>query len=282
VVAGSYHIEYNERGDLITLNRDSFVEKRSHDLNGHVIRRESTVATGTTLIETATFLQNGFLTNIAFQQIETDGAAQNLQMSFTPDAVFNVKQITYPGQKVRTYSQFDFFGRPHHMEIADYKEDYDFDRNGNLVKVTRDGTATDTFGYDGYDRLVTNKFAVNASTTEETTFEYYPNGEVSKRAVKDALGKLNLEHTYGIDSFGRVTSLTETSDSGPALTQVTYGQGSRTVTITSPANEQTTISYNAAGQMTMGSDSTRTITSWPGRKSLTSFLAASPTQSSGK
>ena len=120
-----------------------------------------------------------------------------------------VTQVTYPEQKVRVYSNFDFFGRPHHMEISDYKEDYDFDRNGNLVKVTRDGTATDTFGYDGYDRLVTNKFAVNASTTEETTFEYYPNGEVSKRAVKDALGKFRQHSQKGSDeqlelSFGAV------------------------------------------------------------------------------
>src|SRR5256885_16347935 len=42
---GNYTLDYNERGELITIQRDGgFVEKRSHDINGRLVRRETSVS----------------------------------------------------------------------------------------------------------------------------------------------------------------------------------------------------------------------------------------------
>jgi RHS repeat-associated protein len=254
----AYELDYNERGELITITRDSFSEKRSHDVNGHIIRQETSVSSSTSLIETASYLQNGFMTSISWLGVETDGGTQPITTTFTPDSSFRVKEIDYPGPQVRRYMDFDHLGRPHKMQIDDYSEDYAFDLNGNLLTVTRAG-ATDEFIYDGYDRLIGTKVA-SSSAPEESTREYFGNGELRKVTIKDGNGIVNLEHTYDIDSSGRIRTLTIAADAGPATTTYAYDQASRTASITSPAQETVTLSYNSSGQTTTRNDSQRTVT----------------------
>ena len=255
----AYSLDYNERDELITLSRGTrYFEKRSHDVNGYIARRETSVAAGVSLVETAQYLQNGFRTNVTWQQIETDGSIQDLSMSFTPDAAFRMTEITYPGNQVRRYKNFDHLGRPLRMELDSYSEDYTFDLNGNPLSIKR-GTATEEFVYDGYDRLVTTKLQ-SGGGTEETTREYHGTGELKHLTIKDAGGNVNLDEDYDIDTYGRVTAVTAATDGGPSFTQYLYDQGALTSTIVTPApaSEHQVTTYNTAGQVVKREDSTGT------------------------
>ncbi len=252
---------YNERDELLTETRPAAGYSRllSYDVNGNVIRTETTVDTGQTVVESRNFLQNGFLRTNLVEAVETAGGSQSLVTVFEPDAMFRVKSITYPGGlQTRTYENFDHLGRPHLMRLADYTESRDYDLNGNLRFITRGGV-TDQLRYDGYDRLIQADVVADGGT-EVTTRTYYGNDELKTLTVTDVGGQVNLDQRFGIDALGRNTAwTTATTDVGDATTGTAYDGPARRVTITDPFNEQTIITYNNAGQRLTQDDSTRQL-----------------------
>ena len=136
-----------------------------------------------------------------------------MQLATITDAASKARTIGYDPQGRVTSKQWPDAGGP-------IKHLYDYDLNGNLTKYTN-GRGDDTdFGYDGYDRLVSETApgsldgpADTSETDQVTNFDYDENGNVIARETpRGALTSANttdLRFTFTYDSVDRL--LTETN-----------------------------------------------------------------------
>jgi RHS repeat-associated protein len=265
--AGSAPIErdYNEREELITIRRANKQEElRSYDQNGHLVRISRKLDGSQSYVETREVTQNGFIRSVTVEGAKTGATPQGstaiaLKTTYVPDDLFRITEIRHPDElTVTKFEDYDHLGRYARKRLGDYVEEYNYDLNGNLKSVKRD-TATDTFSYDGYDRLHIAELAADGGV-ERIEREYFGNGELKRLAFRDTSQNTDREENYQVDALGRIT-LTEVVTGGtPARTRVDYSGGSRVVTITDPAGEITTLTYDAAGRLIETSDSTSTRT----------------------
>ena len=252
-------LTYNERDELITIERGGkFRVRYSLDVNGNATLVSTRFdSSRPELTETREYLQNGFLSKVTRNSVDSDaqGGTQNLVMEFKHDALFRTTEIDHPGGIVQQFQNFDHMGRPQSMVLGDYTETYTYDLNGNLLTTVR-GNATDEYHYDGHDRRKLTKLA-DKTGSEQIKQTFYGTGEVRKRTILDSAGQQNYEVEFTLDTFRRMTHAQVTADDGPADFSIQY-QG-LTETHTTPANEQMTIVYNAAGQVVSQNNSMQSL-----------------------
>ncbi len=263
LASASTRFTYDEREQLVTLERGAIVSRSSYDENGHVVRRSSTVDPGKELVETREYLHNGFLNAKRLLEVETgtQQALQSLVVSNTPDAMFRVIKVTYPGGEFREYKDLDHLGRPRRMLLGDYEETYDYDDNNNLRSVTI-GTAEPAmteFVYDGHDRLQIERRPVSGQLKEETIRSYFDSGALKEITVKAADGSV-LRHTqFHIDALGRTVASVTDSDNGPVVQTSSFDGNARIRRTMSAGGEVLGMRYDDAGRPLESTNSTQAI-----------------------
>lgn len=252
-------LDYDEREQIITTKRgDARLERRSYDRNGHPVRVATRVNDQRDRVLRQKHAQNGFLLEQTLLDAEVDGQGnQPLTTTFEPDALFHVRRITHPGNRVIEYEEFDHLGRPKRMKLGGYQEEYAYDLHGNVLAVTRGG-ATDSFQYDGFDRMKLQSVAVGEKS-ETTEFTYFPRNEARTRVLKDADGVVDRDVTWDIDALGRPTLETTKADSGNRQRQWRYLELETAETELATGEIQRR-KMDRAGRSRELSDSTRTIT----------------------
>ncbi|WP_190239979.1 DUF6531 domain-containing protein [Pelotomaculum schinkii] len=189
---------------------------------------------------------------------QTDGSGNTTQFSYDPDnhrttmlsalgntitTTFDEKyrstNITYPGNITGTYTYDINNCLTSITDPLNHTTSYTYDGNGNLLTVTDPASHTTTMEYDDNNNLL----LVENALEKQSTFTYDSNGNLIK--TTDSLGNETL---YNYDESGLLLSTT-TPDTGlgSGTTIYTYQNGLMQ-TVTDPAENTTTYSYNAAGQ----------------------------------
>jgi len=185
-----------------------------------------------------------------------------ISYTYYPDG--KVKTITAPGSIV-TQMQYD---------IA-----------GNQTQLVDPSAGTIDYTYNGFGELRTQQNA----RSQTTTISYYPDGRIFKKLTPDGttkyrynsnkqLANINaygtVSHTYGYDSYGRVTSIVDTIPrTTPLTTTYTFDALGRSSTITHPSGIVETNNYNSSGYLnsvSAGGSTRWTISSVNARGQVTS------------
>jgi RHS repeat-associated protein len=256
------NLTYDEREELISKSRGDQQEDRSYDINGNLIRRSTALSPSQTLVETRSYLQNGFLESVTLHDVETGGGTSDLTFEFVRDEVFRVKEIRHPlpignGQRAITrFEDFDHLGRHHRLIEGEYSEDYTYDLNGNILTVTRSGT-TDRYEYDGFDRL---RFVrkEGQSGTEVVERGYYGNDDLKFISVSDGQQQVVTRTDFGIDAVGRVTVERAASDDNGSVPR-SYDFSGLDLTVREQTGEQTTVNWDKAARLKHSADSVRNL-----------------------
>jgi len=161
-----------------------------------------------------------------------------ISYTYYPDG--KVKTITAPGSIV-TQMQYD---------IA-----------GNQTQLVDPSAGTINYTYNGFGELLTQQNA----RSQTATISYYSDGRIYKKITPDGTTKYRynsnkqlvnvnaygtVSHTYGYDSYGRVTSVVDTiPGTTPLTTTYTFDALGRSSTITHPSGIVETNNYNSSGYL---------------------------------
>jgi RHS repeat-associated protein len=246
---GTQQRTYNERNQLTGVTRGSTGFTYTYDLDGNITQR--TYPDGT--VYTYAYNPDNLLLSV------TTGGHKT---SYTYDAADNPFQIVYPNG-AETDEQYDAANRVLSIRnrvgstiYGDFAYTYDADGNPTQVVTTAgQSQGTETFAYDGLNRLSRDCTAASCSPTTVTTWTYDAVGnrltQVTHAGTTNYTYNANDELTqvtnpsgttvhYGYDSDGRETiagarsfaynganELTSTSKSGVTTKYAYDGDGNR-------------------------------------------------------
>ncbi len=251
-------MEYNERNELITRKRGAWQEKRSYDENGNLVRISTTPSDGAERIERRKYNHLNFLTELALDQVEVDGAIVSLVTTYEPDSVQRIKRVIFPGGEIREFD-YDHLGHTTRIKLGDHVETYSYDLNGNMVAKAI-GNATNFFVLDGYDRVILTRRQTQ-NGFEDTHQNYYGNGELKRVEVVDPVfGTIQEINVDGIDALGREKVVRSGSQLlGDVSTVYSYDPVQRLKTVTNPRQEVLSVRHDSAGRVVQRKDSLQEI-----------------------
>jgi RHS repeat-associated protein len=262
--AAPTHFVFNEREELVSVQRDQMLSTSTYDLNGRIKRRTFRVESGRDLVETYEYEHNGFLLSRTLENVETslNGEApipRSLVLRYEPDAMNRVDKIIYPGGETKQFLNYDHLGRPEGIKVGSYEEHYTYDENNNLKTITR-GTAVTRLEYDGHDRLHKEFHPVTANQSEEVERTYFNSGELREMTVRSTSGQVIQHGTFQIDALDRrIVALTD-SDSGVVAEFYAFDGAARIRRIASAQGEVAEIRYDDAGRSFQADDSVTSVT----------------------
>lgn len=263
-------LTYNEREQLVSVERGPLRSTFFYDVNGRLRRRTSQVDANKQLVETLEYEHNGFLRRRTLYDVETASSTfgapavgpRNLTVEYEPDEMFRVQKIINnpgtPEEVVKEFINFDHLGRPERMKFGNYEENYTYDDNGNAQTVRR-GNATTQYVYDGHDRLKDEIHPVDGTKTETVNRVYFNSGELREITVTDADNNVNRHATFKIDALGRPVVATTDADTGVAVDINGYDAAARRRRTQSPQGEVSEISYEDNSRPKETSDSVRSV-----------------------
>lgn len=171
-------------------------------------------------------------------------------VSSTEDPGGTINYTYYPDGKVKTITAPGTIISRMEYDIA-----------GNQTKLIDPSAGTINYTYNGFGELLTQQNA----RLQTTTNTYYADGRISKKVTPDGTTKYRynsnkqlanvnsygtVSHTYGYDSKGRVTAVTDTiPGTTPLTTSYTYDALGRNSTITHPSGLVETNNYNSFGYL---------------------------------
>lgn len=163
------------------------------------------------------------------------------------DALGNLVQVEDNDSNTTTIT-YDMLSRRTAMTDPDMGSwMYAYDNNGNLTSQTDAKSQTITSTYDAMNRITGKIYPQGSGMTDATyTYDSTAGGNYGKGLLtntSDAVG--TIAYTY--DSRGRLIEEKETIDSVNYVTQYTYDNAGRGLTITYPTGEVVTQEYTESG-----------------------------------
>jgi RHS repeat-associated protein len=166
-----------------------------------------------------------------------------------------------------------------------------YDAARNQTQLVDPSAGTNSYTYDALGRVITQTDAKNQLTTNT----YLPDGRIStvvnpegtttysyntnKQLTGISNSTTNVSRTYGYDTKGRVSSITETIAGSNFSTSFTYDSYGRLGTRTHPSGIVETLGYNngVLSTISAGGSTRYTITSMNARQQLTNATYGSGT-----
>ncbi|WP_436521562.1 RHS repeat-associated core domain-containing protein [Actinoplanes sp. HUAS TT8] len=224
----SYDAAGNKTGSESSQYPGQEIEESEYNADGTVKWRED-----------ATDVRTNYTYDAKGNLVKVDNPAPLGDIVVVPDALSRVgEQTDGKGQKTRyTYDQLD---RVDTVTFQDGKVvDYDYDRDGNLVRLT-DPSGITLLTYDRFGRP-TGKQAPGATAIG---YEYDRNGNLTR--FTDAGGAV----TYAYNQVNLLTSMQEPGASGPVT--FTYDENNRRRYMYLPTSPRVTVEmkYDKAGRQT--------------------------------
>ncbi len=253
-------IEYDARLLPLEVDRGGRFMRFRYDALGNPVRIERETGDGV-LVETRDYDDVGFLETVNVENVSTGDAQATSTTTFIPDDEYRVKEIHYPNGAVKTFT-YDHQGQLLGMTFGGYTAEYTLDKHGNVTEIAEGGETTQTFVYDGHDRMqqMTRKVDGGDAVYDYTRFD---SGGVESLKVTDPSFDIVQESVVtAIDALGRVRVVErkadDTGSDSTTYTPASTGSGG-SITAAGPF-ETTTSTYDAAGRATTASDGSRTVT----------------------
>jgi RHS repeat-associated protein len=236
---------WDERNQLVRKSRAGVIMTYTYDENGNVTQAANTVDDGKRLVEQRTYNQVGFMTERRLKNIEAEGGSQDFVVTYVPNEVNRVKKATFPGGEVHSW-EYDHAGQVTKYSVGnDYSEAYTYDRNGNHV-TTKIGAATETYTFDGHDRLITTL----APNNTRIGFSWDGNANLLTNVLQDSTGAVLAEVSSTYDSLNRAGTILRRRDTGYVTNLYSYNSANRSITVVGPLGDVTTSFYDTAGRLT--------------------------------
>ena len=212
------------------------------------------------LVERREYDEVGFLEAVHVDQVETGEGAATTSTTFVPDAERRVKEIHYPNGAVKSF-RYDHQGKVIGMTYGGYEAEYTLDRHGNVLEIKEGGETTQTFTYDGHDRLIQTKRMVDGG---EAVHDYtrFDSGGIASLTVTDPnFGVVQDYAVLDIDALGRPLTVEHRADAGNDSVTYLYASSGSGGSVTATGGfETTTSTYDGAGRVLTASDGSRTVT----------------------
>src|SRR5215213_4193414 len=142
---------------------------------------------------------------------------------------------TYPDGSTESFTYYAFAQPTSHTHRSGAIELWEYDAKGNLLSHTEAAgvtgvEATETWGYNARGQVVKH----TDFNGNETTYEYYPNGDLRSLTLPQSTGQPAGTITYAYDTAGRLANITDPAgrslsygyDTAGRLILTTYGDGS--------------------------------------------------------
>lgn len=245
---------------LVEESRREAFQRICYDENGYPVRLEKAVDTGQTIIQNRHYSQIGFLLDETILDLETGGQAQNVTRSYVPDALSRVATANHPGGQTETFS-YDNHGYLIERRLGDYVENFERDRDGNVLELRRGGDLVLERQYDGHHRVIGETRHLGASGAIQESLTYFGRGEVRTRRVEEPeYGLAQASETATVDSLGRAREVRQMGTTiAPVITSsFTVLNGLETV-VTGPRETRRTF-QDEAGLLRSRSDSLQSAT----------------------
>ena len=238
--------EIDGRGNTQTLSYDAF-DRLTSSLTSEGIQSQSIYDANNNKVETQTA---GVKTNTTYNLLDKPTTVtadiennQRASISYTYDPNDNLLTTTYPnGQVEKRY--YDVQNRLVKKEIQGSTTRttlYSYDANGNILTETINWV-TNTFTYDGYDRILMSTDAAGTLTT----IGYDNNGNIIDTTIKNQDSVLIKHTSTEYDRDNRPTKITEYGEwATRRITTRVYDPNGNVVSETDPNNNTTTSTYDA-------------------------------------
>ncbi len=239
----SMNLVYDEQNRLVRVTRAGVTTEHTYDRNGNEIETSTTVDTNLKLVERRGYNQLGFMTNHIVKDLEIDGGIADKVTTIVPDAFNRTKETILPSGDIHRIA-YDHMGNVASYEIVgSYLETYTYDLNGNRISKTI-GNATETYEYDGHDRLI--KTITPVGTVTEVTYDN--NGNILETQIRDAQDRLLSRSETTYDELNRPLTMKHHRDDGVSEVKYEYNSAQRSVTVTDPLGAKVTTLYDAVGR----------------------------------
>jgi RHS repeat-associated protein len=230
---------YDELGQLILRSRSGFEESIARNANGDPIHVERMTDTGTFDRETRVYDQQGFLTDLVQENLETKGTTQALRWKYTQDSMKRIASVEAPsgGNGLTTYA-YDHRGRAREVRRGDHTETLGYDLNGNL-ESRRIGLSILRFDYNGLDQLR------KVTDPEGGTFNmtYNGRGDLRTHVASDLNGILSSV-AIDPDPVGRPKHIS----SAGSNTAIHYEPTLHQIRTVGPKNAEHVLAYDSGGR----------------------------------
>lgn len=273
-------MEHDARLQQTRMRRGSQDERTGYDENGNVVFVSRALGDGAAYEETREYSQINFLNKLTVRGVESVGGSGELVTTFTPDALFRVREIKLPGGEVRKF-EHDHLGNVRQMELGSYKEVYGRDLHGNLTTITKGNDLVQEVEHDGHDRPVVIRNKTGGGGDEVTTLTYFGKGELKSRTVTGPVGGVVSETVVDdVDELGWALTTTVKGNQTNAEVSMNYRiNGGRAVRMTGPV-DTSTATHDAAGRPVSKVDSLRSVTLTPdGNGNVTRMVSAEDSRS---
>ncbi len=194
----------------------------------------------------------------------TDASGQTIQatdhggtLAYTYNAQGNVLTVSNGGATL-TAHQYDAYGRQ--TQLTDQNAGtttYAYNAAGELTTQTNANGHTHTMQYDEMGRVTSRS---GPDGPNPTTTEYYPTGSAAVNQVKKITGFAGNVSEYAYDSYGRLTTSTETIDGTAYTTSYTYNTYGDITSKSFPSGFGTNHAYDGNGYLTSIKNSTNSVT----------------------
>lgn len=239
----SMNLLYDEQNRLVRVTRAGVTTEHTYDRNGNDIETATTADTNLKLVERRGYNQLGFMTNHVVKDLEIEGGIADKVTTIVPDEFNRTKETVLPSGDVHRIS-YDHMGNVASYEIVgSYLETYTYDLNGNRVSKTI-GNATETYEYDGHDRMT--KMTTAAGTVTDVIYD--KNGNVLDTQIRDAQNRLLSRGETVYDELNRPLTMKHHRDDGVSEVKYDYDSAQRSATVTDPLGAKITTFYDVVGR----------------------------------